>query len=167
MSAPIPPDATAARLPPTRPPPTRPVVGIGVVIWRGSRVLLIRRAHPPRAGEWSLPGGHQELGETVFEAAVREAREETALHIVPQGIITVVDSIARDDGGAIRHHFTLVEILADGPEGEAVAGDDAAAVRWTDLAEIDDLVAWSETRRVIRLAAALRQTQHIRAETAP
>ncbi len=136
--------------------PARPVVGIGVVIWRDSRVLLIRRAHPPRAGEWSLPGGHQELGETVIETAVRESREETGLVIEPKGIITVVDAINRDADGAIRRHFTLVEILAEAPAGEAVAGDDAAAVRWAELEEIDDLVAWSETRRVIRLAAEMR-----------
>ena len=136
--------------------PVRPVVGIGVVIWRGSRVLLIRRAQPPRAGEWSLPGGHQELGETVIETAVREAQEETGLVVEPKGIVTVVDLISRDETGAVSRHFTLVEVLAEAPKGEAVAGGDAAAVRWADLAEIDELVAWSETRRVIRLAAEMR-----------
>ncbi len=77
--------------------PDRPWVGVGVVVWRGDEILLVRRAKPPRVGEWSIPGGAQSLGETVFEAAIREVREETGIAIRPTGIITVVDSILRDE----------------------------------------------------------------------
>ncbi len=132
--------------------PARPVVGVGIVAWRDDRVLLVRRAYPPRQGEWSIPGGHQELGETVFEAAVREAREETGLSVRPREILTVIDAIRRDDAGAVTHHYTLVEVLADAGPGDAVAGDDADAVRWATLDEADRLIAWSQTRRLIRLA---------------
>ena len=57
-------------------------MGVGAVVWRGERVLLIRRGKPPRAGQWSLPGGAQQLGETLLEAVTREVREETGLELV-------------------------------------------------------------------------------------
>ena len=138
-------------------PPDRPVVGVGIVVWRGDRVLLVRRAHPPRQGEWSIPGGRQELGETVFEAAIREAREETGLTVLPREILTVVDAIRRDGAGAVALHYTLVEVLADAEPGEPVAGDDADAVCWADIETADRLVAWDETRRLIRLADQRRR----------
>ena len=72
--------------------PQTPLVGIGVVVLRGEEVLLIRRARPPRQGEWSLPGGLQQLGETVFDAAVREVREETAVLVRPLGVVACVSA---------------------------------------------------------------------------
>lgn len=132
--------------------PERPVVGVGVVVRRFGAVLLVRRARQPRLGEWSIPGGRQELGETVFEAAIREVAEETGVAIRPARILTVVDSITRDAAGAIAFHYTLVEIAADWVAGDPVAASDAAAARWADPAEAMRLVAWEETRRVIRLA---------------
>ena len=69
--------------------PDRPFVGVGVVVWRGDNVLLIQRGKPPRIGAWSLPGGAQELGETVRETAVREVREETGVEIDVTHLIDV------------------------------------------------------------------------------
>lgn len=131
-------------------------VGVGVVVWRGDRVLLVRRGRAPRAGEWGLPGGGQEVGETVFEAAEREVAEETGIRIAPTGIITVVDSITPDEAGRTQYHYTLVEVAAEWQSGEPVAADDVDDVRWVALDELDELVAWDETRRVIRLSAASR-----------
>ena len=83
----------------TREFPDRPIAGVGVVVLGAKGVLLVKRAKPPRQGQWSLPGGAQKLGETVFEAARRETLEETGLEIEVLGLIDVVDSIASDDGG--------------------------------------------------------------------
>lgn len=132
--------------------PDRPWVGVGVVARREGRVLLVRRARPPRLGQWGLPGGAQHVGETVAEAAVREVREETGLEVVPAGIVTVVDGITRDAEGAVLYHYTLVEVAADAPEGDPVAGDDVDAVRWATPEEAASLVDWGETMRVITLA---------------
>jgi ADP-ribose pyrophosphatase YjhB (NUDIX family) len=137
--------------------PEHPRVGVGVVVWRGDKVLLVRRARPPQAGEWSLPGGGQELGETLAEAARREVAEETGLAIRPTGVLTAVDSIHRDDAGRVRFHYTLIDLVAEWRAGEAEAGDDVDAVRWATPDEAEALVAWSETRRVIRLAAEARR----------
>ena len=94
-------------------------------------MLLIRRAKPPRQGEWSLPGGLQKLGETVFEAARREVMEETGVVIRPLAVVDVVDLIERDrDDRRVRYHYTLIDVLAAWVAGEAVAAGDAADVLW-------------------------------------
>jgi ADP-ribose pyrophosphatase YjhB (NUDIX family) len=132
--------------------PDHPRVGVGVIVWRDGRVLLVRRTRPPQAGEWSLPGGGQELGETLFETARREVAEETGLEVAPTGVLTAVDSIHRDEAGRVRFHYTLIDVLADWQSGEAAPRDDVSAVVWATPEEAERLVAWSETRRVIRLA---------------
>jgi ADP-ribose pyrophosphatase YjhB (NUDIX family) len=137
--------------------PERPFVGIGVVILRGEEVLLIRRAKPPRVGHWSLPGGAQELGETVNEAALREVMEETGVEIEIIGLVDVVDSIRRDGDGQVEFHYTLVDLAAEWLSGEARPGSDADGVRWVPIAEIDDLGLWSETVRIVKQARDLRQ----------
>ncbi len=137
---------------PPRTYPERPIVGIGAVVWRADRVLLARRARPPRKGEWSLPGGAQKVGETVFEAARREVMEETGIAIEILGLADVVDSIHRDDEGRFLYHYTLIDLVAEWRSGEAVAGGDAAEVAWFGLEDLADLGLWSETLRVIRLA---------------
>ena len=136
--------------------PDRPWVGVGIVVWREDKVLLVRRAKAPRLGEWSIPGGAQSLGETVFEAAVREVREEAGIDVRPTGIVTVVDSIISDDEQRTQFHYTLVEISAEWTAGEAVAGDDVDAVRWATLDEAAAVIRWDETLRIIAEAARLR-----------
>ncbi len=136
--------------------PDRPIVGVGVVVWRGEEVLLIQRGKPPRAGTWSLPGGMQELGETVRETAVREIREETGIEITVRELIDVVDTISRDDTGRVRMQYTLVDFSAEWREGEAIASSDAAGVRWIHPDDLGPLGLWKETLRVIRRSAAAR-----------
>ncbi|MBL6929203.1 MAG: NUDIX hydrolase [Rhodospirillales bacterium] len=132
--------------------PNRPFVGVGAVVIRDGRVLLARRGKEPRKGSWSLPGGAQQLGETVFEAARREIREETGLEIEVLGIIDVADSIQRDDHGEVRYHYTLVDVLAQTINGDvAAAGDDAAEVAWFSPDELAPLELWTETTRIIGL----------------
>jgi ADP-ribose pyrophosphatase YjhB (NUDIX family) len=137
--------------------PDRPVVGVGAVVWRGERVLLIRRGRPPRLGQWSLPGGGQQLGETLVEAVAREVREETGLIVQEVRFLTTVDLIEREADGRIRYHYTLVDFTAESPHGEAAAGDDAAAVAWFAVDELAALGLWSETLRIIGVSAAQRR----------
>ncbi len=138
--------------------PNRPLVGVGVVVIKDGRVLLIRRGKPPRAGAWSLPGGRQRLGETVREAARRELREETGVEAAVTVLLDVVDSITRDDGGAIAYHYTLVDFLADWRSGEARAGGDAAEVIWADPQDLAPFELWDETLCLIRLGLAKRSS---------
>ena len=134
----------------------RPVVGVGAVVLRGNDVLLVRRGEPPRKNRWSIPGGKQERGETVRDAAHREIREETGVEIALIGLVDVVDGIRRDSTGATVSHYTLIDFAAEWVSGEPVAGDDAAEARWTSLESLDDYGLWSETRRIIAAAAAMR-----------
>lgn len=146
---------------PRRRNPRHPLVGVGAVVLHGDRqgkrhgdrVLLVRRANPPRAGEWSLPGGLQQLGETVAEAACREVREETGVDIRVLGVVDVIDLIEYDDAGAgVSYHYTLVDVLAAWRSGEATAGEDAADAAWVDLDRVQSMEMWSETTRIIHLA---------------
>lgn len=132
--------------------PDRPIVGVGVVVCRDDKVLLIRRGRPPRLGQWSLPGGGQMLGETVEQAARREVLEETGLGLERLELLTVVDLIDPDPTGAIRYHYTLVDFVAEASPGEARPGDDAAAVAWQTPDELNALGLWSETLRIVRMA---------------
>jgi 8-oxo-dGTP diphosphatase len=142
----------------TRAFPERPVVGIGTVVWSGDQVLLVRRGRPPRVGQWSLPGGAQELGETVAETARREVREEAGIEILlaPEPIATI-DLIERDPDGRVRFHYTLIDFLAEAEQGELQAGDDAAEARWFALDELPALGLWTETVRIIERARRRRQ----------
>ncbi len=136
--------------------PNRPLVGVGVVAIKDGRVLLIRRAKPPRAGRWSLPGGRQRLGETVRETARRELREEAGVEAEVTALLDVVDSITRDDEGAIAYHYTLVDFLAEWRGGAPRAGGDATEALWADPADLGSYELWDETLRLIRLGLARR-----------
>lgn len=138
--------------------PERPIVGVGVVVWRGDRVLLVRRGKPPKAGQWSLPGGAQELGETVAETARREGREETGLELAGLELLTVVDLIEpAPEPGRVHYHYTLVDFVAEAAPGDTVAAGDATAVAWFDRSGLQALGLWSETLRIIDLAAGRRR----------
>ena len=132
--------------------PKQPFVGIGVIVWRGDKVLLVQRKNPPAQGQWGLPGGKQQLGETIFEAARREVREEAGIEIEPISVITALDGISRDQAGRVEFHYTIVEVAAEWISGEAVANDDAVDAQWATLEEVGTLCAWKEVARVVRLS---------------
>lgn len=119
--------------------PQQPRVGVLAVVRRDGRVLLVRRRNPPDAGKWGFPGGAQELGETVAEAARRELAEETGVEAVPLGVLDVIDAVTRDEAGRIRFHFTLIAVLMEWRAGEGIAADDAEAVAWATRGDIDGL----------------------------
>jgi ADP-ribose pyrophosphatase len=111
------------------------MVGVGVLIERDGRYLLIKRAADPDKGMWSVPGGLVEVGEKVKDAAAREALEETGLRVEIVERLGVVDKIMRDDEGRVRYHFIIVQFLARIVEGEVKAMDDALEARWAEPSE--------------------------------
>ena len=129
-----------------------PVPAVGVVCLKGDEVLLIRRGTPPRMGEWSLPGGRIEPGERAVDAALRELVEETGIEARILGLLDVVDGIFPEAG----RHYVLIDYAARWLAGEPVAGDDAIEARFVALDEVEALIDWSETRRIIWMAAAAR-----------
>ena len=137
--------------------PLRPVVGVGVVVWHREQVLLVRRGKPPRVGHWSLPGGAQELGETIAAAARREVLEETGLVVEVGEVLAAVDMIERE-AGRVRYHSTLIDFSAEAAGPELRPGGDAADARWFTPEEVAALGLWSETVRIIELARARRSS---------
>lgn len=130
--------------------PAHPVVGVGAVVVRDGRALIVRRAHEPRKGEWSLPGGLLDLGESLVDGAKREVREETGLEVEVGVIVETFDRVHRDDDGRIRYHFVIVDFVCHSAAGEAVAGSDAEAVAWVSEDELDAYGVNAHAAAVIR-----------------
>jgi 8-oxo-dGTP diphosphatase len=131
--------------------PDSPLIGVGAVIvdrhgnaqgdgcGEDQRVLLIRRGQPPLLGEWSLPGGVLECGETLREAVMREAREETGLLVETGDMLGVYERVIRGDEQRVRYHYVLIDFLCRPVGGDLKAGSDAADVRWFKRAELPAL----------------------------
>ena len=135
--------------------PLVPLLGVATAVWRGDKVLLVRRAAQPNLGLWAMPGGLAEIGETLEEAARREVEEETRL--VPERMVfnRLHEIILRDAAGAVERHFVLAMFAATSTRGLAVAGTDASAVRWTTLAEMPALPLTRNTALFVSEARAL------------
>ena len=129
--------------------PDNPLVGVGAVIVQENRVLLIRRGQPPLLGEWSLPGGVLECGETLREAVIREAREETGLTVEAGEMLGVYERIIRSEDGRVRYHYVLIDFLCCRVSGDLKAGSDAADVRWFRPEELGTLNLPGDTQEVI------------------
>jgi ADP-ribose pyrophosphatase YjhB (NUDIX family) len=142
--------------------PGRIVLGVAAVIWNAQGcVLLIRRAKEPRKGQWSLPGGKLEFGETLVDGVRREVREETGLEVEILGLVDVAETIRDAEAGAADDHFVLIAYGARVVSGIAQAASDAAKARWFTLDELDALPLWSEMRRIIALSAARHRAMAI------
>jgi 8-oxo-dGTP diphosphatase len=130
--------------------PGQPLVGVGAIIIEGDRVLLVKRGHAPLLGEWSIPGGMLEVGESLREAAVREALEETGLTVEPADLLGVYDRILRDADERTLYHYVLIDFLCRRVEGEAKAAGDAQEVGWFTHPETVSLSLAEDTLDVIR-----------------
>ena len=100
----------------TRSYPARPVVGVGAVVFDADRVLLVKRAHEPLKGEWSLPGGAVELGETLEAAVAREVLEETGLAVDVGPVVEVLDRVQHAADGRVEYHYVIVDYLCSRQE---------------------------------------------------
>jgi 8-oxo-dGTP diphosphatase len=136
--------------------PQQPIASAHAIVIRDERVLLVQRAAEPSKGQWSVPGGVIELGETIAEAVRREVHEECGIEIEPGQVINVADRVFRDKDGRIRYHYVVIYLLARYVSGEARASSDAAAVRWVTREELHGLdmvpVAHQTVQRAFVLA---------------
>ena len=136
--------------------PDRPIVGVGAVVFDAASVLLVKRGHEPLKGEWSLPGGRVELGETLEEAVVREVREETGLAVEAGPVVEVLDRVRRAPDGRVEHHFVIVDYLCRVRGGTLVCGSDADDARWVPLNNLDGYRLTEKATLVIMRAWTLR-----------
>ena len=140
----------------TREYPDRPVVGVGGVVFIDKRVVLIRRRNPPLAGQWSLPGGAVEVGETLQEGLRRELREEIGIDTRVGPLLTLLDRIIRDPDGRVRHHYVLADFLCHPVGGALRSGSDAAAVVLADPGGLARFALSDQVRAVIARALDAR-----------
>lgn len=137
--------------------PDHPIVGVGGVVVQDGRALIVKRAHEPRKGEWSLPGGMVELGETLVDALRREIKEETGLDVEVGDVVEVFDRVHRHDG-RIQYHFVIVDYLCRPTGGMLRAADDAEDVAWVSSDEIDRYGVNEFAARVIRRGLEMART---------
>lgn len=129
--------------------PFRPVLGVGALLFEGTRVLLVERGRPPLVGCWSLPGGAVETGERLEAALVREVFEETGLEVTTDAIATVFERIIPDSSGGCEYHYVLIDFYCTIQGGELRPGDDSKSVQWFDIDSLSDLLMTEGTRELI------------------
>ena len=135
--------------------PSRPWIGIGIVVIKDDQVLLCRRGKPPNVGSWTLPGGAQDVGETCEAAARRELLEETGLTVGELHFCAHVDTIRRDENGRVRFHYTILDFAGQWTGGDPVAGSDVSEVQWAPMDALEPYELWSEAHRIIAIARRL------------
>jgi 8-oxo-dGTP diphosphatase len=142
--------------------PERPVVGVGGVIVDQGRTLLIRRGSEPLRGEWSIPGGTLELGESLEEAVARELLEETGIQVRVLELIEVFDRIYAADGTIAalaqkkpRFHYVIVDYLCERIGGEARAGSDVTDVAFAREEELAKFQLTETATRILKKAFAM------------
>ena len=134
--------------------PQQPLVGVGAVIVEDGRVLLIKRGKAPLLGEWSIPGGMLELGETLRQGAEREALEETGLMVRAVELLGVFDRIVPDETKRTLYHYVLIDFLCQKISGDVLAAGDASDARWFNPADLTSLSLPSETLKVLETGIA-------------
>lgn len=155
-------DVPAIRARDPRPPserryPSRPLVGVGaIVLSDAGDVLLVKRKQEPLAGQWSLPGGMLELGETLEAGTAREILEETGLVISVGPVVEVFDRILLDDEAKVRYHFVLIDYLCRVRGGTLAPGSDVEAAEFVAPANVDAYVPTAKARDVVKRALVIR-----------
>jgi 8-oxo-dGTP diphosphatase len=141
--------------------PERPLVGVGGVVIRDERALLIRRGSAPLEGEWSIPGGMLEIGETISEGVQRELLEETAIEVKVLDLIEVFERLTRDEAGKLKYHFVILDYLCEAVSGAARAGSDVTDVAWAREEELDAYSLTPTATRVIQKAFEMARGRKI------
>ena len=129
--------------------PLKPRTGASVLVHKNDKILLIKRGKEPYLGHWSLPGGSQEVGETLEEAAWRELKEETSLDAITLKFAKIQDRITRDNKGNVKFHYVLATFITNEFTGIPKALDDADDIGWYDLTEMNDIVTTPKTPEFI------------------
>lgn len=137
--------------------PQRPLVGVGAIIFRGDRVLLVQRGKEPSYGKWSVPGGLVEVGESLREAVLREVHEEVGLTVAVRDLVVALDRVIRDQTGRIEYHYILLDFLCEGQEGEPSPDSDALDCRFVPIDSLGQYEMTRGTEGAIRRAYALAQ----------
>ena len=143
---------------PSRQYPGQPIVGVGAVIVDGRRVVLVKRRFEPLAGQWSLPGGRLELGETLEAGLSREMREETGLDVEVGPVVDVFDRILLDPERKVRYHYVLIDYLCRPIRGSLSHGSDVDAAEFVAPEDLGRYRLTPKATSVIEKALAIART---------
>jgi mutator protein MutT len=135
--------------------PQRPIPAVGAVVLKNADVLLVTRGKDPGRGQWSIPGGAIQVGETMEQAVVREIREEVGILIEPVALVETLDRIIHDEKGMVRYHYVLLDFLCTYRSGNLSASSDVTEAQWVKKADLKGYGLPGETERVIRKALEL------------
>ncbi|HTX13999.1 MAG TPA: NUDIX hydrolase [Candidatus Baltobacteraceae bacterium] len=142
--------------------PDRPVVGVGGVVISDGRALLVKRGSPPLEGQWSIPGGMLESGETLALGVRRELLEETGLEVKVIELIEVFERIHLDGEGKARYHYVVLDYLCEAVRGEARAGSDVTDIAWAAPVELAQYALTETAIRVITKAFEIAREHSLR-----
>ena len=147
--------------------PDRPVVGVGGVVIENGRALLIKRGSEPLLGQWSIPGGTLELGESLQQGVARELLEETGLEVQVLDMIETFDRIFMDPAAANeegrsrpKYHYVIVDYLCERLAGEAKARSDVTDIAYATEEELEKFHLTSTATRVLQRAFAMDRERH-------
>lgn len=141
--------------------PERPMVGVGAIIFREGRVLLVQRAREPAYGKWSIPGGLVEVGESLEEAVMREVREEVALEVKVKDLVVALDRVIPDENGRVEYHYILMDFLCEAAKGEPVAATDVMDCAFVSLDHLCKYDLTRGTEQVILRACSRNRGIHL------
>ena len=138
--------------------PDSPCLAVSAVIVRDGQFLIVRRAHPPVEGLFTLPGGRVEAGETLVQAIRREVREETGLTIEPQALAGYRDVITRGDGDRVERHFVVLAFAARWVAGEPRPNEEISEIRWIRPSELAALPATEGLAEIVAAAFGILES---------
>ena len=141
--------------------PDQPIIGVGGIVFREDQVLLVERGMEPALGQWSIPGGVVDVGETLKEALRREVLEETHLEVEVLTLAKVLERIFRDPDGRVAYHYVLVDFLCRPKAGELRSDSDARDARFVSLRDLPSYQIAPITLEVIHRADRLRKNPQI------
>lgn len=139
--------------------PEAPIVGVGGVIFKDSSVLLVKRDQEPGKGQWSLPGGVVELGETLTDALKREMLEEVSINIELGGLVRLLDRILHDREKKVQYHYVIVDYWGWMISGKLRPASDVSDARFVTLSQLKNMGTDHLVEETIRMALGMRTSQ--------
>lgn len=141
--------------------PDRPIVGAGMLVIEGGKVLLIKRGNEPNKGLWSIPGGMIRLGESPEEAAIRELKEETGFDAIIENLLGVFNVVIRDNYGKIKYHYVVIDYLGKVIGGTLRPGSDVMDAKWFNIEEVSKINTSITVNKAINLAIKIKNKKNI------